>query len=156
MTDVGCLEQEASMASRLAELIQSRIGNNREWRSLRDAADAIGISKTALSNILTNPDVEPQIDTVRKIAACFSLPLWVVYANLLNVDLGLEQEPSDSRFHRLAALAQVSPDLDAIIELLLAFKPADYHRVRWALHVLQHSTQTDKGVDGETDTHSDR
>lgn len=143
------------MASKLAELIQSRIGNDREWKSIRDAADAIGISKTALTNILTNPDVEPQIDTVRKIADSFSLPLWVIYTDLLDVNLGLEQQPSDSRVQRLAALAQVSPDLDAIIELLLAFKPTDYHRVRWALHLLRHSTQPGQGVYGETDTHSD-
>lgn len=60
--------------SELGAFLQSEIAD-RGW-TLRRAAQEIGISKTALNNILKKENVMPLPETLAKLARALSVPVW--------------------------------------------------------------------------------
>ena len=60
--------------SELATYLKNQMrDNNWTWRV---AEEVTGVSKSALANIIENPDVIPGLETLAKLARTFKLPLW--------------------------------------------------------------------------------
>ena len=94
----------------------------REW-SLRDAEREIGVSRSALDNILKNEEVIPGLDTLTKIGIVFKVPLWRM-VEMCGFDLGIPRKASDQSA-RLTALMESMPQLKPVVDHLLELHPND-------------------------------
>lgn len=109
----------------LADLV-SREMRERGW-SLREAEDAIKISRSALGNIVNRKKILPTVDTLEKLATYFKLPLWRTI-QMAGIDLELPREPSDQA-RQLTSLADRIPEIQPIVGFLLRLHPADLNGV---------------------------
>lgn len=95
--------------------------------SLRDAEAQLGVSRAALSNILTNAEVTPRLDTLEQLATALNLPLWKMI-ELAGFDLDLTTTPED-KAARLLSLARRQPAYQPIVDHLLDLHPDDLEGV---------------------------
>jgi len=103
-------QQPSTLAALLARQMRER-----GW-SLRDAEREIGISKTAVRNILEKPNVVPELETLSKIASALDLPLWRVI-EVAGFDLDLSRAPLE-KAQLLASLVATVPELDSQLHRL--------------------------------------
>lgn len=94
----------------------------RGWKLL-DAQRELGVSKTAIDNILKNKDVVPKLETIEKFAEAFKLPVWRVL-EMAGYDLQLPHS-SSSLAQRVAALVDKNPSLLPVLEKLATYDLKD-------------------------------
>lgn len=91
----------------------------RGWDDV-DLARRAGIDKGSLSYILNNPDAEPRLTTLRKLASGLGVPL-----RRLLVVMGIEVEEEDNLLdaERVAALLDAIPELQEVVDNVSQFPP---------------------------------
>lgn len=102
------------MAKNLADFLSEKV----EATSYRAVADAIGVTKGAVENIVKRTNKEPpQLPTLQGVAAGYKLPLWQVI-EMAGFDLNLPTEVEIIRLYAYAeALPELAPFLQEIVDL---------------------------------------
>jgi len=125
----------------LAELVKRELRDH-DW-TLRDAEEAMKVSRSALGNIVNRKKILPTVDTLEKLATYFKLPLWRTI-QMAGIDLGLPREPSDLA-RQLTSLADRIPEIQPIVGFLLKLHPADLNGVIAYLEVLDRRRRGSSG-----------
>ncbi len=83
-------------------------------------------SKSAIREVINNPERKPRITTLLGIARALDLPLWQVIA-MAGYDLGLPGQ--DQAWNQLQGLAQRDEDVRQLVDLLLQTSDEDRRAV---------------------------
>lgn len=108
--------------SELSEYLDRQM-KQRGW-SLRDAEREIGVSRSAIDNLLKEKSEYPDVGTMVKIAQAFHLPLWRVL-QMYGLDMGLSNESTLTQAQHLTALLDAMPPFRPIVDHLLNIRPDD-------------------------------
>ena len=107
--------------SELATYLKNQMrDNNWTWRV---AEEVTGVSKSALANIIENPDVIPGLETLAKLARALKLPLWRV-VEMAGFDLELNHGDL-SQAQRLAGLMDAMPQYRPVVDYLVQIQDSD-------------------------------
>jgi len=106
--------------SELSSFVDQQL-KQRNW-TLRVAEEEIGVSKTALSNLI-NDVQKPDLETLVKVSKAFSLPLWRI-VEMAGYDLGFNAS-TKSTAERIASLIEAVPEFREGLERLLSASPDD-------------------------------
>lgn len=116
----------------------------RQRTSLREMETRTGVPRTTLDNLIKRRNVRlPELETLQKLAAAFNLPLWKV-AEMAGVDVGLPRT-ADGLAQRLAALAQTTPQLAALLDDLTVLPPDELAGVVAYIEARQRQRQQRQG-----------
>jgi transcriptional regulator with XRE-family HTH domain len=122
-----------SSATDLAALLRKRMKD--EGWTWREFEAFTGLSKSALANIIDNPDVTPGLETLTKLARAFKMPLWRV-VEMAGFDLELSHGDL-SQTQRLASLMQSMPQYRPVVDYLVGVEPDDLEGILVYLETLQ-------------------
>jgi transcriptional regulator with XRE-family HTH domain len=109
--------QGLKIMSELSSFIKDEMAR-KNW-TFRVAEEQIGISKTALSNII-NENQKPEMDTLVKISGAFNIPLWRV-VEMAGYDLGFAKNKTVAE--RIASLIESVPEYEEGLNRLLRASP---------------------------------
>lgn len=137
-------EVEASMTD-LARLLAEELRKN-NW-TLRDAEEAMSVSKSTLGNIQNDEEHVPRLETLDKLATYWKLPLWRVIG-MAGIDLGLPRSV-DELAQQLTSLACRLPEIEPIVQYLLKLYPEDLRGVVAYLESIDRQRNRDQGWSGE-------
>jgi transcriptional regulator with XRE-family HTH domain len=104
-----------------------------EW-TWREFEETTGVSKSALANIIDNPNVIPSLETLSKVSRAFNIPLWRV-VEMAGYDLDLDTTDPDHT-KRLSKLMEVMPQYQPVLEHLQKLDKEDIDGVLAYLEVL--------------------
>jgi transcriptional regulator with XRE-family HTH domain len=107
---------------------------DRDW-TWRVAEETTGVSKSALANIIDNPDVTPSLETLVKLSRAFKLPLWRV-VEMAGFDLELSRGDTPQA-QRLASLMEAMPQYRPVVEYLMQIDSDDLEGMLVYLETLQ-------------------
>ncbi len=138
------VEVEASMTD-LAKLLTEELRSH-NW-TLREAEEAMKVSRSTLGNILNDDEMVPRLETLDKLATYWKLPLWRVIG-MAGIDLGYPRT-MDELSVQLTSLAQRLPEIEPIVQYLLKLYPDDLRGVMAYLEVLDRRDTRDRGWSGE-------
>lgn len=113
--------QERAVQSKLGRYLQTEF-KRRGW-SQRQAELKTGMSRTALNNLINDPDAMPQLETIGKIAAALEVPPWFI-AEKAGLDLKISDTP-EQRAQRLIDLVKIRPALAPLVDQLVGLDPED-------------------------------
>lgn len=119
-------EQVSELGDRLKQIQKEGVS----LRDLEERSEIDGVplaSKSAIREVIKNPERKPRITTLLGIAMALQLPLWQVI-NMAGYDLGLPVT-DDPLLKDLQALAQREPESKQLLDLLLAADPKDRQAV---------------------------
>jgi len=135
------MPEQSDLAKLIAETLRDR-----NW-SLREADEEIGVSRSALGNIVNGKNQPPTLVTLDKLATYYRLPLWRVI-EMAGIDLGLPRS-IDETVQQLMSLAKRLPEIEPIVQYLLKLYPEDLRGVVAYLEVLDRQHSRDQGWSGE-------
>lgn len=115
------MPEQSDLAKLIAETMRDQ-----NW-SLREAEEEMGVSRSALDNILKGKNQPPRLETLDKLALHFKLPLWRVI-EMVDIDLGMPRSVSDMA-QQLTSLAARMPEIEPIVAYLLKLYPNDLRGV---------------------------
>ncbi len=137
------VEIETSMTD-LAKLLTEELRNH-NW-TLREAEEAMKVSRSTLGNILNDDEMVPRLETLDKLATYWKLPLWRVI-EMAGIDLGYPRT-MDELSMQLTNLAQRLPEIEPIVGYLLRLYPDDLRGVMAYLEVLNQQSDRARGWHG--------